>query len=141
MPTDDLFTELLHGRHPVTRIGDCLAPSSIADAVYSGHRFAREFGDNNAGAVLRRERPLIGSLPMAEPRERRRAGRPTREVGGIIQSPWKQLSRPYAPIEILSADNVAAIHNAALTVLEEIGMRVLEPRARAFYEVRRRRDR
>ena len=71
---------------------------------------------------------------MTEPRERRRAGRPTREVGGIIQSPWKQLSRPYAPIEILSADNVAAIHNAALTVLEEIGMRVLEPRARAFYK-------
>lgn len=59
---DDLFIEL-GGRLPVTRIGDCLAPSSIADAVYSGHRFAREFGDNNAGAVLRRERPLFGSLP------------------------------------------------------------------------------
>ena len=58
---DSLFTEL-DGRHPVTRVGDCLAPSSIADAVYSGHRFAREFGDNNAGAVLKRERPLIGSL-------------------------------------------------------------------------------
>jgi dimethylamine/trimethylamine dehydrogenase len=58
---DDLFTEL-DGRQSVTRIGDCLAPSSIADAVYSGHRFAREFGDNNAGAVLRRERPLVGSL-------------------------------------------------------------------------------
>ena len=57
---DDLFTEL-GGRHSVTRIGDCLAPSSIADAVYSGHRFAREFGDNNAGAVPRRERPLVGS--------------------------------------------------------------------------------
>ena len=71
---------------------------------------------------------------MTEPRERRRVGRPQRQVGGIIQSPWKQLSRPYAPIEILSADNVAAIHNAALTVLEEIGMRVLEPRARAYYK-------
>ena len=58
---DSLFTEL-DGRHPVTRVGDCLAPSSIADAVYSGHRFAREFGDNSAGAVLKRERPLIGSL-------------------------------------------------------------------------------
>ena len=74
---------------------------------------------------------------MTEPRERRRAGRPQRQVGGIIQSPWKQLSRPYAPIEILSADHVAAIHNAALTVLEEIGMRVLEPRARGFYKIGR----
>ena len=43
------------------------------------------------------------------------------------------MSRPYAPIEILSADQVMAIHEAALTVLEEIGLRVLEPRAREFY--------
>ncbi|MDH3668923.1 MAG: FAD-dependent oxidoreductase [Paracoccaceae bacterium] len=40
----------------VTRIGDCLAPSSIADAVFSGHRFAREFGEN-APPAPRRERP------------------------------------------------------------------------------------
>lgn len=39
-----------------TRIGDCLAPSTIADAVYSGHSFAREFGASNQGP-LRRERP------------------------------------------------------------------------------------
>jgi len=26
----------------VTRIGDCLAPSIIAGAVFSGHRYARE---------------------------------------------------------------------------------------------------
>lgn len=57
---DDLFTEL-GGWQSITRIGDCLAPSSIADAVYSGHRFAREFGDNSAGAAPRRERPLVGS--------------------------------------------------------------------------------
>ena len=27
----------------ITRVGDCLAPSTIAAAVYHGHRFAREF--------------------------------------------------------------------------------------------------
>ncbi len=43
------------------------------------------------------------------------------------------MCRPYAPIEILSADHLMAIHEAALTVLEEIGLRVLEPRAREFY--------
>ena len=37
---------------------------------------------------------------------RRRPGRPQREIGGIEQRPWKQLTRPYAPIEILSADQV-----------------------------------
>ena len=33
------------GIESVTAIGDCLAPGTIASAVYSGHRFAREFGE------------------------------------------------------------------------------------------------
>ena len=33
------------GIKSVTRIGDCLAPGLIAAAVYSGHRYAREFGE------------------------------------------------------------------------------------------------
>jgi trimethylamine---corrinoid protein Co-methyltransferase len=70
---------------------------------------------------------------MAEPRERRRAGRAPRDIGGLHQRPWVQPKRPYAPIKVISADQVAAIHAAALTVLAEIGMKVLEPRARAFY--------
>ena len=45
------------GIKAVTRIGDCLAPSSIADAVYGGHRFARGLDDLDAGRVIRRERP------------------------------------------------------------------------------------
>jgi trimethylamine--corrinoid protein Co-methyltransferase len=64
---------------------------------------------------------------------RRRSARPQRGQGGIVQRPWRQLRRPYAPIEILSGDEVQAIHETALTILAEIGMRVLEPRARAFY--------
>jgi dimethylamine/trimethylamine dehydrogenase len=42
-----------------TRIGDCLVPSSIADAVYSGHKFAREFEEDPATLVPRRERALL----------------------------------------------------------------------------------
>ena len=38
------------------RIGDCLVPSSIADAVYSGHRFAREYGLPPQDLIPRRER-------------------------------------------------------------------------------------
>ncbi|MEZ5923435.1 MAG: FAD-dependent oxidoreductase [Hyphomicrobiaceae bacterium] len=45
------------GIRTVTRIGDSLAPSSIADAVYSGHRFARLL-DTSGPEVVRRERPL-----------------------------------------------------------------------------------
>jgi trimethylamine--corrinoid protein Co-methyltransferase len=64
---------------------------------------------------------------------RRRSARPQREVGGIVQRPWQQLRRSYAPIELLSADQLRSIHETALTILAEIGMRVLEPRARALY--------
>ena len=63
----------------------------------------------------------------------RRRDRPARIVGAIAQRPWKQFSLPYRPIEILSADNVQRIHDTALTILEEIGMKVLEPRARGCY--------
>lgn len=38
---DALYYDL-EGKVPVDRIGDCLAPGTIAHAVYSGHRFARE---------------------------------------------------------------------------------------------------
>src|SRR5262245_54898027 len=63
----------------------------------------------------------------------RRRERPHRTPGALQQRPWKQLTLPYRPIEVLSADQVEAIHQAALTILEEIGMRVLEPRARGLY--------
>ncbi|MES2144084.1 MAG: trimethylamine methyltransferase family protein, partial [Pseudomonadota bacterium] len=53
--------------------------------------------------------------------------------GGIMQSPFGQRPRPYAPIEVISADQVGAIHDAALTVLRDIGMRILDPRARELY--------
>ena len=48
-PVDNLWS-ILQGRDgiaekTVTRIGDCLAPATIAAAVYSGHKFAREFGE------------------------------------------------------------------------------------------------
>jgi dimethylamine/trimethylamine dehydrogenase len=45
------------GIRSLIRIGDCLAPSSIADAVFSGHRYAREFDEPRDHAAPRRERP------------------------------------------------------------------------------------
>ena len=52
---------------------------------------------------------------------------------GLSQPPFGQTLRSYAPIEVISADQVAAIHAAALRVLAETGMRVLHPPARALY--------
>ena len=56
--------------------------------------------------------------------------RSPRRAGEITQSPFARLTRPYAPIEVLSADEVAAIHEAALGLLSDTGMRVLCPAAR-----------
>ncbi|MDH3762030.1 MAG: FAD-dependent oxidoreductase [Gammaproteobacteria bacterium] len=56
---DRLFQQLPIGS--AKRIGDCLVPSSIADAVYSGHRCAREHGEDRQQLAPRRERAMIQS--------------------------------------------------------------------------------
>jgi dimethylamine/trimethylamine dehydrogenase len=43
----------------LTLIGDCVAPGTIAAAVYSGHRMAREFDAPVDSLLVRREIPLI----------------------------------------------------------------------------------
>jgi dimethylamine/trimethylamine dehydrogenase len=60
VPNDRLYQELAGSPQAFSlhRLGDCLQPSSIADAIYSAHRFAREFGEEPV-AVLRRERPPV----------------------------------------------------------------------------------
>ena len=65
VPEDRLFSSLEPSR--TTRIGDCLVPSSIADAVYAGHRFAREFGEQSSTLSPRRERSRL--LPLASREE------------------------------------------------------------------------
>ena len=63
LPHDRLHHELAATPQAFTlhRVGDCLQPSSIADAVYSAHRFAREFGEEPV-VVLRRERPPVKDI-------------------------------------------------------------------------------
>ncbi len=70
---------------------------------------------------------------MMEAVPHRRRARPPRTIGDIRQQPFGQTPRTYVPIEVISADQVAAIHAAALKVLSEIGMRVLHPPARDLF--------
>ncbi len=65
---------------------------------------------------------------------RRRPARATRSAGTIAQAPFRQVPRPYAPIEVLRPEQVERIHQTALTILAEIGMRVLSPEARDLYK-------
>lgn len=60
---------------------------------------------------------------------RRGSGRERRSIGAFSQMPWAPPSNPYAPLEVVSADQLEAIHNASLDVLEKIGMDFLHAEA------------
>jgi trimethylamine--corrinoid protein Co-methyltransferase len=64
-------------------------------------------------------------------------GRPRRERrigGGIPRLPWRRLVNPFPPLEILSADQLEAIHGAGLRILRDIGMEVLSGRGLDVFE-------
>src|SRR5690606_20292874 len=56
-----------------------------------------------------------------------------RAAPGVPQRPFGQLERRTDPLRVLSDDQVAAIHEAALKVLSDQGMRVLHPPARGLF--------
>lgn len=70
---------------------------------------------------------------MTEVGTRRRGRRgkdaetPTREVN------YRQLRNPFPPMSVFSDDRIAAIHDAALSVLETLGIKVLLPEARDLF--------
>src|ERR1700684_482866 len=63
---------------------------------------------------------------------RRQGGRGRRPDGTLVpQLPWVEVTNPYPPMEVLSADQVESIHLTSLRILEELGMEVMSPRALA----------
>jgi dimethylamine/trimethylamine dehydrogenase len=68
LPVDGLYLDLEKvcdrwaesGIASITRIGDCWAPSTIQQAVYSGHKWARELDEEPEG-LIPRELPMIES--------------------------------------------------------------------------------
>jgi trimethylamine---corrinoid protein Co-methyltransferase len=53
------------------------------------------------------------------------------EGSRVPQLPWIEVNNPYPPMEVLSADQIEAIHLTSLRILEELGMEVMSPRALA----------
>ncbi len=65
-----------------------------------------------------------------DPTRRRQGGRGRRVDGSRIpQLPWLEVKNPYPPMEVLSADQLEAIHLTSLRILEQLGMEVMSPRA------------
>ncbi len=48
------------------------------------------------------------------------------------RAPYTQLKNPFAPIEVLSEDQVEQIHSASMSILEQNGMRIMDAGARAI---------
>jgi trimethylamine--corrinoid protein Co-methyltransferase len=61
-------------------------------------------------------------------RESRRGHR-RRGVGGLKQLPPREITNPYKPIEVLDPEQIERIHEASLSVLEDLGMRFMSDEA------------
>ena len=59
---------------------------------------------------------------------RRRRDKPSQ--AGIDQLPFQQVENPFSPVEVLSEEQLHRIHDASLSVLEEIGINFLLDEAR-----------
>ena len=60
------------------------------------------------------------------------AGR-RRKASDIVQKPWAQIINPFKALQIISEDEVEALHGAALRILEDVGVRCQVAEARAIF--------
>jgi len=73
---------------------------------------------------------MITGEPRADRRPRRRTASDNAANQAARSERYRRLVNPFEPIRIFSEDQVEAMHQAALRILEEIGLRVLLPEAR-----------
>lgn len=67
---------------------------------------------------------------MTDASRRRQGGRGRRsDSGAVPQLPWTEVVNPYAPMQVLSPDQLEAVHLTSLRILEELGMEVMSARA------------
>lgn len=59
--------------------------------------------------------------------------RAKRNPHAVQRLAWEKVVNPYAPLEILSADQIEAIHHASLEVLRDTGIKFLSARAREIF--------
>ena len=95
--------------------------------------------DRDSALALRSRRRSDAGMTDAPMRETRRSGgRRGRQAAdaagtGARETDYHTLRHPFPSVGVFSDDRIAAMHEAALTVLEEMGMKVLLPEARDVY--------
>ncbi|MBT7615514.1 MAG: trimethylamine methyltransferase family protein [Rhodospirillaceae bacterium] len=65
-------------------------------------------------------------------RQRRNRAKKSGERNALNILPWRKISNPYPPIQPLSDDQIEAIHQTSLRVLDELGMKVLDGETRSL---------
>ena len=85
-------------------------------------------GQGDAGMTS--EAPAASRPPETGSSHARRGRRGRDGAGPRRRADYRLLRNPFKPQSVFSDDRVAAIHQTALRVLEELGMRILLPEAR-----------
>lgn len=71
---------------------------------------------------------------MDETRVRRGSSRGRRSrTPQLEQLPWHQPRNRFAPLEVFSEDEIERIHDCSMRILEELGIEMMSPRARALF--------
>ncbi len=60
-----------------------------------------------------------------------RAERRSARSAALPQLPWSQVTNPYPPLEVLSAEQLERVHESSLRILAELGIELMSARARA----------
>lgn len=68
-----------------------------------------------------------------ETRRRKRRGRGAPDSAPKRDVNYRQLRNPFPPMNVFSDDQIADMHESALRLLEELGMKVLLPEAKAIF--------
>ena len=65
----------------------------------------------------------------------REARRGRREKAGstISQLPWQSVRNPYAPMELLSPDQMQDLHDTSISILKDLGIKVMGANVRALF--------
>src|SRR5580658_3871154 len=98
-----------------------------ARTIPAANRDRRRRGARAGGKTL--GKPMTTDSPPDPGRARRRRAP---ERGGAAAPPARQPQSPFAPLDLVSRDELESIHLSALEVLKEIGIDFLHDEARAM---------
>ncbi len=81
----------------------------------------------------RQDNTAAEKSPRRRGRDRHREFR--KDSRAISPAHYRKIRNPHPPMEVFSADQIEAIHQTSLRVLQEIGIRVLLPEARRAFKL------